>query len=99
MTIEYRIRPDTRQPFVEALFALSDQRRRDGAFDWDAFEDAAEPGRFIETFLVSSWVEHLRQHERVTHEGRVLQERVNAYHVGAQAPLVSHLIAVEPAQG
>jgi len=99
VTIEYRIGADSRQAFITALFELADQRRRDGAFDWDVFEDAAEPGRFVETFQLSSWIEHLRQHERVTHEGRVLQERVNTYHVGAQPPVVSHLIAVEPPQG
>jgi hypothetical protein len=43
------------------------------------FEDVAEPGKFVETLLIASWIEHLRQHERVTHEGRVLQERVQAF--------------------
>ena len=41
-------------------------RRRDGAIRWGLFEDAATPGRYIETFVVESWAEHLRQHERVT---------------------------------
>ncbi len=38
------------------------ERRRDGAYDWGIFEDPAEEGRFIETFLTDSWLEHLRQH-------------------------------------
>lgn len=95
VTIEYRIDPNDRAAFLDALFALSDQRRRDGAFEWGVFEDAAEPGKFVETFLIASWVEHLRQHERVTHEGRELQERVQAFHKGQSPPAVAHLIAAE----
>jgi Transmembrane secretion effector len=26
----------------------------------------AKPGRLVETFLVKSWAEHMRQHQRVT---------------------------------
>jgi quinol monooxygenase YgiN len=97
VTVEYRIDSDNRAAFLDALFALSDQRRRDGAFEWHVFEDAAEPGRFVETFLLTSWLEHMRQHERVTQEGRELQERVQAFHVGQTRPAVSHLIAAEAA--
>ena len=64
--VEYRIAVKDRRLFLNALEPVSDERRRDGAFAWGVFEDAAEPGRFVETFLVESWLEHLRQHERVT---------------------------------
>jgi MFS family permease len=95
VTIEYRIDPNDRAEFLDALFALSDQRRRDGAFEWGVFEDVAEPGKFVETFLIASWIEHLRQHERVTHEGQDLQERVQAFHKAPTSPVVAHLVAVE----
>ena len=58
------------------------------------FEDAAEHGRFLETFLVESWLEHLRQHERVTNADRVLQEAVQQFHAEG-APKVTHFIAAE----
>ena len=38
------------------------------------WQDAADPSRIIEQFVVASWAEHLRQHDRVT--GRD-QERLN----------------------
>ena len=53
-----------------------------------------EEGRFIETFMVESWIEHLRQHERVTDADRVLQEAVQRFHAGGK-PTVTHLIAAE----
>lgn len=95
VTVEYRIDAADRELFLQALTRLSDQRRRDGAFDWSAFEDAAAPGRVVETFLIASWIEHLRQHDRVTQEGRALQEAVQAFHRGPSPPIVSHLIAAE----
>ena len=74
---------------------MRSERRRDGAYAWGVFEDAADEGRFLETFLVESWLEHLRQHERVTHADRVLEERSPLPSRGE--PKVTHLIAAEPA--
>lgn len=74
--IEYSIDLENRDAFLEALERVAGERRRDGAYAWGIFEDTASPGRMVETFLVESWVEHLRQHERVTHADRVLQEHV-----------------------
>jgi Transmembrane secretion effector len=51
------------------------------------------PGRFVETFVVESWAEHLRQHERVTAADRAVEERARAFHTGDGPPIVSHLIA------
>jgi MFS family permease len=94
VTVEYRIDPREREPFLAALERLSYQRRRDGAYEWGIFEDAAEPGRMMETFLVDSWLEHLRQHERVTNADRALQDIVRRFQTTG-APKVTHLIAAE----
>jgi len=95
VTVEYRVAETDRAAFVEALQRLGHQRRRDGAFDWGLFEDAAAQGRYVETFLFDSWIEHLRQHERVTNADRVLQDAVNRFQIEG-TPKVTHLIAVEP---
>src|SRR5712671_6834044 len=95
VTIEYRIDPKDRKPFLAALEKLARERRRDGAYSWGVFEDAADQGRMVETLLVESWLEHLRQHERVTNADRVLQEAVHRFHTKG-TPVVTHLIASEP---
>jgi predicted MFS family arabinose efflux permease len=92
VTVEYRIRPDDRQAFLEAIEPLGYERRRDGAYRWGVFEDAAVPGRIVETFLVSSWLEHLRQHERVTNADRIVQDNVQRFQL-EETPKVSHFIA------
>jgi hypothetical protein len=94
VTVEYRIDPKNRANFLAALLMLAQERRRDGAYAWGIFEDAAEEGRMVETFLVDSWLEHLRQHERVTNADRVLQESVLRFHAEG-TPKVSHLIAAD----
>jgi Transmembrane secretion effector len=94
VTVEYRIRVEDRASFLQAIAKLADERRRDGAFDWGVFEDIAQEGRFVETFLLPSWIEHLRQHERVTQADRQLQELVNRFQIGG-APQVTHLIAAD----
>lgn len=94
VTVEYRIIPAEREAFLVALERLAAQRRRDGACAWGIFEDVAEHGRFLETFLVESWLEHLRQHERVTNADRVLEERVHRFLL--EQPRVTHLIAAKP---
>jgi MFS family permease len=93
VTVEYTIDPDRANEFANAMEALSRQRRRDGAMSWGLYHDVSEAGRFVETFLVESWAEHLRQHERVTVEDRAVEERVDAFHVGATPPRVTHLLA------
>jgi MFS family permease len=95
VTIEYSIRPEQRDAFLAAIARLAPERRRDGAFNWCIFEDVETAGRFVETFQVDSWLEHLRQHERVTNADRVLQEAVHRFDV-AGAPKVTHLVAAKP---
>ena len=94
--IEYRIDPVKAAAFIAAMQDMRRMRRRGGAFFWELFNDAEDPARFIETFLDESWLEHLRQHERVTVDDRAIQERVAAFHLGGEPPRVSHLLARQP---
>jgi len=95
VTVEYQIDPRNREQFLAATEQLGYERRRNGAYGWGVFEDSASEGRMLETFLVESWVEHLRQHERVTQEDRVLQELVNKFQTAGSAPKVTHFIGRE----
>jgi len=61
---------------------------------WGLFNDPATPNRYVETFLVESWVEHMRQHERVTRSDLEMENLVRAFHIGDAPPKISHLIHV-----
>lgn len=96
IVVEYLIDAARTGEFAEAMRPVRLNRLRDGAMRWGLFEDMTAPGRWLETFLVESWVEHLRQHERMTVADRTVEERARAFHVGPNPVLVSHYIAHLP---
>jgi hypothetical protein len=58
---------------------------------------SADAARFVETFLVESWTEHLRQHHRVTNADRALEGAVHRYSI--ETPKVTHYVAAEVGTG
>jgi MFS family permease len=95
VTVEYRIDPRDRERFLAAMDQLGYQRRRNGAYGWGVFEDSGSEGRMLETFLVESWLEHLRQHERVTKADQVLQDLVKQLHIAGGEPKITHFVGRE----
>ena len=93
VTVDYQVPPDEAAEFARAMRDVRRIRLRDGAMEWGLFADAALPGRYTEVFLVKSWLEHLRQHERATVADRDLVESARRYHVGGDRPAVRHLIS------
>ena len=79
VTIEYKVDLDRTVEFLDAIHAYQRIRRRDGATRWGVFYDAERPGRYLETFVVTSWAEHLRQHDRFTVADRTLENHVLRY--------------------
>ncbi len=92
VTVEYRIDPMHARNFTSAMGPVRQQRLRDGAFRASLYSDPANPQRYIETFVVESWAEHLRQHERLTVSDRMAEERALAFHIGNEPPVMSHYI-------
>ncbi len=92
VTVEYHIDDADRAAFHALLGELGRTRRRDGAVIWGVAEDVATPGIHLEYFVTPSWIEHLRQHERVTAEDRTLQQKVRALHRNEHAPIVRHFV-------
>ncbi len=93
VTVEYRVKPENKEDFIRVMNELRGTRLRNGAFGWGLFKDVAETDRYIEYFIDESWVEHMRQHERVSVADREVQEQVNTFHTGEQPPMVSHYLA------
>ena len=90
VTVEYRVDAGHAAEFVRAMHRYQRVRRRDGASRWGIYRDTEVPDRYVEAFIVSSWAEHLRQHERQTRADAELESRVRS-HV-REEPKVHHLI-------
>ena len=90
VTVEYQVIREREAEFVQAMNEYARIRRRDGAYRWGIFRDTETANRFLETFMVNSWAEHLRQHERQTHSDEALEQRIRT--CIAIDPKVHHLI-------
>ena len=95
--LEYRIQPDAREAFMEAMGPVRRLRLRDGALRWALFEEPAESKdhliHFVESYLSSSMGEHLRQHHRNTNADRELLTQAYQWDPKGQ-PTARHLVAV-----
>jgi hypothetical protein len=92
VTVEYQVASEEVAEFLKAVQQHRRIRRRDGARRWGIFRDMEKSDRYVETFIVGSWAEHLRQHERLTRADREVEERVRRY--VQSEPKVRHLISV-----
>ena len=92
ISIRYYIDPEHREEFVAAIHQLKSIRLRDGAMRWGLFHDASDPTRFVETFLVESWAEYLRQRERLTVSDLAVRSKVQSFHKAESRPRISRLI-------
>jgi len=93
VTVEYRVESQNAKAFLQAMQRYGGVRRRDGASRWGVFRDLEHADVYLETFLVTSWAEHLRQHERLTRGDSELEQRVRSHTRGE--PIVRHLIRAE----
>jgi hypothetical protein len=93
VTVEYRVDQQQAKPFLQTLTRYGRVRRRDGASRWGVFRDLERVDVYVETFVVTSWAEHIRQHERFTRGDRELEDRIRKYSKGD--PTVRHLIHAE----
>jgi len=93
VTVEYRIDPHEEENFRSVMRLLRASRLRDGAIQWHLFNDPEVHGRYLEVFMVGSWIDHLRQHERVTKSDREIQDKIRVLLRDNTEPLVSHFIA------
>ncbi len=75
VTVEFIVTPEREVAFLAAMNHLRQSRRRTGATRWELYRDGDRPDRFVETFSVPSWEEHLRQHGgRLTAADREVEE-------------------------
>lgn len=92
ITVEYEIDPADTDRFVAAMQELARIRRRDGAYRWGLYADLERPGAQLETFLVDSWSEHLRQHGRLTVADLEVTRLTSSFHRGDEPPVVRHML-------
>jgi hypothetical protein len=94
VTQTYTVAPENEPRFLEVMSRVRRSRLRTGAVEWGLYREGETANRFVETFIVDSWEEHLRQHnERQTGTDRDIEKDVAA--LAESPPQVTHLIGVD----
>jgi MFS family permease len=91
--LAYRVREGESAAFLDAVTQLRAPRRRDGATFWRIYRDLADPARFVERFIVTSWADYLHQRARATMADQELEIRVRVFLAPGEAVTMQHYIA------
>jgi predicted MFS family arabinose efflux permease len=93
VTCEYWPKPGRERDVIDALYAGRYARRRTGAISWRLWRDSADPKHILEQFVVGSWDEHLRQHERVSRRDEQRLEEIATMTDPERRTTVTHWLA------
>ena len=93
VTIEYFVDEKDTQAFAQAMAQTRRARLQGGALSWSLLRDTTQTRRYVETFVDSTWLAHLRRFDRLTAADARLRERRLALHRGTQAPRVTRYVS------
>ena len=91
VTVSYRVPADRQREFVTMMRRVERDRRRGGASQWGLFRDLADTDLLLETFVVDTWAEHVRQHQRRTVTADVMMQEAREFVTGDVT--VAHLVS------
>lgn len=92
VTVEYQIDPTRAREFSSVMREMRRIRLRNGAISWGLFADTARLGRYLEYFMVMSWLEHVRFSRRITVSERRVMDAAHGFHEEGGEPLTRHFI-------
>ena len=91
--IEYCVDPQQAEDFLRAMHEVRRMRERDGAFGWFVARDPASEERHVEAFMAESWLDYLRQLDRMTDADHTIEDHARSFHQGSVPPTVTPIIA------
>src|SRR5690349_7384005 len=97
ITIEYnKIDPNLSNKFEQSVHELGRTLKSEGIAYWELFQDPADIGHYIEIRIADTWTDHIRQHEYVTRNVQVMENRIRELIKDCPQPLISHYIGKSP---
>jgi len=92
ITIDYKIDPKLSDEFEQTVRKLGRILKSEGMAYWELFQDTADISHYIEIRIADTWTDHMRQHERVTKNVQVMEDRIRVLLKDGPQPIVSHYI-------
>ena len=97
ITIEYnKIDPKLSDEFEQSVHELGRILKSEGMAYWELFQDPADIGHYIEIRIADTWTDHIRQHEYVTKNVQVMENRIRELIKDCPQPIISHYIGKSP---
>jgi len=97
ITIEYhKIDPKLSDEFEHTLHELGRLLKSEGMGYWELYQDPADTSHYIEIRIADTWTDHMRQHEYVTKNIQVMENRIRELIKDCPQPIVSHYIGKSP---
>jgi len=97
ITIEYRgIDSGISNEFEHNVHELGRFLKSEGMAYWELFQDPADASHYIEIRIADTWTDHIRQHEYVTKNVKVMEDRIRALIKDCPPPIISHYIGKSP---
>jgi MFS family permease len=93
ITIDYRIDPKLSDEFEQSIRELGRTLKSEGMAYWELFQDPVDIGHYLEIRIADTWTDHMRQHERVTKNVQVMEDRIRELLKDGPQPIVLHYIA------
>ena len=93
ITIEYKnIDPNLANEFEHNIHELGRFLKSEGMAYWELFQDPADSSHYIEIRIADTWTDHMRQHEYVTKNVQVMENRIRTLIKDCPPPIISHYI-------
>jgi MFS family permease len=97
ITIEYNnIDPKLSDEFEQSVRELGRKLRSEGMAYWELFQDPTDIGHYIEIRIADTWTDHIRQHEYVTKNVQVMENRIRELIKDCPQPIITHYIGKSP---
>ena len=97
ITIEYsKIDPSLSEEFEHNVHEVGRLLKSEGMAYWELFQDPTDIGHYIEIRIADTWTDHIRQHEYVTKNIQVIENRIRTLIKDCPQPIISHYIGKSP---
>ena len=92
ITIDYKIDPKLSNEFEKSVRELGRILKSEGMANWELFQDTTDIGHYVEIRIADTWTDHMRQHERVTKNVQIMEDKIRSLLKDGPKPIVSHYI-------
>jgi MFS family permease len=92
ITIDYKIDPKLSDEFEQSVRELGRILKSEGMAYWELYQDTTDIGHYIEIRIADTWTDHMRQHERVTKNVQVMENKIRALLKDGPQPIVTHYV-------